>query len=201
VIEGLIAPGESASAGAFGNHTGYYHPSSPAPLVRVKAITHRHDLIYPTTVAGPPPMENCWLARAAGRLYLSLLMLDVPEVMALHQPLAGIFHGGTIVAVRNGSGRGKEILAAIRATPWFARSRMIVLVDDGQNPSDLSGVYWRVMNNVAWERDLVLDGEFLGIDATAKLSVGDSARVAVRMDEKVLEQVKERWRDYGFSDD
>jgi 4-hydroxy-3-polyprenylbenzoate decarboxylase len=201
VIEGEIDPGATAYDGAFGNHTGYYHPSSLASLVRVTAITRRHDMIYPTTVVGPPPMEDCWLATAAGRLFLALLRIDVPEVTGLHQPLSGIFHGGTVVAVRNGSGRGKGIIAAIRKTPWFSRSRMIVLVDDEQAPSNLTGVYWRVMNNVEWERDLVINDGCLLLDATAKISEGEPRRVPVTMDEQMVMQVKERWREYGFTND
>lgn len=196
VIEGVIEPEETAPDGAFGNHTGYYHPSSPAPLLRVTAITRRHDMIYPTTVVGPPPMEDCWLAAAAGRLYLSLIRIDIPEVTALHQPFAGIFHGATIMAVRNGAGRGSDLLAAIRKTPWFSGSRLIVIVDEEQDPADVSGVYWRVMNNVAWGRDMVIDGGFLGLDATAK----PDGRHLVRMDEEMARYVESRWREYGFSD-
>ena len=201
VIEGVMEPGENARDGAFGNHTGYYQPSSVSPMVRVTAITHRHDMIYPTTVVGPPPMEDCWLAAAAGRLFLALLRIDMPEVTSLHQPLTGIFHGGTVVAVRNGSGRGEELIARIRATPWFSRSRMIVLVDEEQDPSDAAGVYWRVMNNVEWEHDLVIDAGCLGVDATAKPSAGSPDLIPVRMDENMMRQVEKRWQEYGFSND
>jgi 4-hydroxy-3-polyprenylbenzoate decarboxylase len=201
VIEGVIEPGSSAGDGAFGNHTGYYVPSSPSPVLRVTSVTHRHGMIVPVTVVGPPPMEDCWIAAAAGRLLLGFLRVDLPAVVDLYQPVPGIFHGATVVSVQNGAGNGLELLSAIRKTPWFARSRFLVLVDSDQDPSDESGVFWRVMNNVEWHRDLVIEEGFLGIDATAKNVPGKPGRVPVTMDEEVTHMIGKRWQEYGFNDD
>ena len=98
VIEGYLEPGSTGS-GAFGNHSGFYSPSEPAATVKVTSMKLRSDMIHPATVVGKPPMEDCWLARAGGFLLLSLLKIDVPEVVALHQPFAGIFHGAAIISV------------------------------------------------------------------------------------------------------
>ncbi|MSM39719.1 MAG: UbiD family decarboxylase [Geobacter sp.] len=197
VIEGVIHPGETARDGAFGNHTGYYAEPLDAPLVRVTSISRRRDMLFPATVVGPPPMEDCWLAAAAERLILSLLQIDVPQVCDMYQPHAGIFHGGTIVAVRNAVGGGGELLARLGETPWLGRSRLLVLVDAEQSPADIAGVYWRIMNNVAWERDLRVDGERLFVDATRK---DTDTRTPLRPDDGVEALVGKRWREYGFDD-
>jgi 4-hydroxy-3-polyprenylbenzoate decarboxylase len=194
VIEGYLLP-ENLPSGAFGNHTGGYTPSGSAAAVRITAIRRRSDLILPATVVGKPPMEDCWLARAGGFLLLSLLKLDVPEVSGLHLPFAGIFHGAVFVAVTGATGRGKEILAVIGQTPWFRKSRLLVLVDAEQDPADESGVCWRVMNHVDWGRDLVVEGDRLSIDATRK----PAGREPVIPDPTVLELVNRRWREYGFT--
>jgi 4-hydroxy-3-polyprenylbenzoate decarboxylase len=162
----------------------------------VTSIRHRRDLILPATVVGKPPMEDCWLARAGGCLLLSFLKVDVPEVTDLHYPFAGIFHGGVIVSVRNAAGRGVELISSIRKSRWFSGSRLLVIVDEGQDPSDEAGVCWRVMNLVDWERDVLVDDGKLSIDATRKAY----GRVPVTADAAVEELVTRRWREYGFRD-
>jgi len=196
VMEGCLDTGEIGHSGAFGNHTGFYTPSGPASLVKVTSIRHRKDLILPATVVGKPPMEDCWLARSGGYLLLSFLKVDVPEVTNLHYPFAGIFHGGVIISARNACGRGAELISSIRKNRWFTGSRLLVLVDDGQDPSDEAGVCWRVMNLVEWERDLIIDCDKLSVDATRK----PGGRVPVTADASVEELVTKRWREYGFND-
>jgi len=193
VIEGYLLP-ESIGSGAFGNHSGGYTPSAPAAAVRITAVSCRRDMILPATVVGRPPMEDCWFARAAGMLLLSLLKIDLPQVTGLHLPFAGIFHGAAIIAASNTAGRGRELLAAIRTTPWFAASRLLVIVDSEQDPADEAGVCWRVMNNVDWQRDLVIAADRLSLDATRK----PGARVPVVADAETVAMVAKRWREYGF---
>jgi 4-hydroxy-3-polyprenylbenzoate decarboxylase len=198
VIEGYLDLNEKRCSGAFGNHTGFYTPSGPASVVRVTSMRRRSDLILPATVVGRPPMEDCWLARAGGCLLLSLLKIDVPEVTDLHLPFAGIFHGAVIIPVRNASGRGAELIAAIRKTRWFAGSRLLVLIDDGDDPSDEAGVSWRVMNQVDWGRDLIISEGRLSVDATLKPHM---TKTPVTADADTLSLIDRRWKEYGFADD
>src|SRR5690606_27617334 len=57
VIEGFVAPDETAPEGPFGDHTGYYNSVELFPVVRVTAITHRRSPIYVSTHTGRPPDE------------------------------------------------------------------------------------------------------------------------------------------------
>ena len=59
VIEGYLDPGETRIEGPFGDHTGFYSPAEPYPVFHVTCITHRRDMIYPATIVGKPPMEDC----------------------------------------------------------------------------------------------------------------------------------------------
>jgi len=115
-------------------------------------------------------------------------------VTNLHYPFAGIFHGGVIISVQNASGRGAEFLSSIRKNRWFAGSKLLVLVDEGEDPSDEAGVCWRVMNLVEWERDLVIDGDRISIDATRK----PDGRTPVTADAAIEDLVRRRWKEYGF---
>jgi 4-hydroxy-3-polyprenylbenzoate decarboxylase len=195
VFEGYLDTGENGLSGAFGNHTGFYTPSAPAFVVRVTSIRHRKDMILPATVVGKPPMEDCWLARASGQLLLSLLKVDVPEVKDLHYPFAGIFHGGVIISLRNASGRGVELISSIRNSRWFSGSRLLVIVDEGQDPADEAGVCWRVMNLVDWERDLIISEGRLSVDASLKPHM---TKIPVTADTDTLALIESRWKEYGF---
>lgn len=194
IIEGYLEQ-ESSDSGAFGNHSGFYTPSEPAPAMNVTAIRVRRDLILPATVVGQPPMEDCWFARAGGCLLLSLLKIDVPAVVALHTPFAGIFHGAAFISLKNAQGKGLDLITAIRTTPWFATSRLLVIVDAEQDPADEAAVFWRIMNNVNWAEDMIISGEQLSIDATKKTS---ETRTVVASDAGMSELVTKRWKEYGF---
>lgn len=196
VIEGYLESASSQS-GLFGNHSGFYTQSGPAATVKVTTIKHRSDLILPATVVGRPPMEDCWLARAGGFLLLSLLKIDVPEVVTLHQPFAGIFHGATVISLKNVRGSGRELIAAIRKTPWFAAAKLLVIVDAEQDPADEAGVLWQVMNSVNWAEDVIISGGHLSIDATRKAA---ETRPPVKADAGVIALVERRWQEYGFGE-
>ena len=81
VIEGWVDPVEKFIEGPFGDHTGFYSLSSQYPVLRITAITHRHNPIYPTTIVGKPPMEDYSLGKATERIFLPLLKMIVPDVI------------------------------------------------------------------------------------------------------------------------
>lgn len=194
VIEGYLLP-EPAASGAFGNHSGFYTPSEQAAAVNVTAIRHRSDLILPATIVGRPPMEDCWLARAGGALLLSLLKIDVPEVVAMHQLFAGIFHGAVIISAKSAGEGGAELTAAIRKTVWFAAARLLVIVDADQDPADEQGVLWRIMNCVKPEEDIVISAGTVSIDATKK----PGFKRQINADAAIAALVEKRWKEYGFA--
>ena len=87
------------------------------------------------------------------------------------------------------------MIAAIRKTLWFANSKLLVIVDDEQDPADEAGVLWRIMNNVNWKADMIISGGSFSIDVTRKAS---ETRTAVESDARVTELVEKRWKEYGF---
>lgn len=204
VIEGVIDPAEEVSDGAFGNHSGFYQPARHVPLLRVSHVTRRRDCIYPATVVGPPPAEDCFLAKAAERFFLPLFRRRWPEIVDINFPLEWIFHNSAIVSVRDGEkGRGRELIKAMWRSELMRRARVIVLVGEDVDVQDLSRVAWRVMNGTDWRSDLIIDDDGvrqprfpwlegrLGIDATRR-----SAEVLA--DPATVRLVAARWREYGF---
>jgi 4-hydroxy-3-polyprenylbenzoate decarboxylase len=203
VIEGYLEPGETVRGGDFGNHTGYYAPGGEVPLLRVTAMTRRRDCVYPATVVGPPPMEDCWLVQAGARLLLPLLRRRLPEITALHLPVEGIFHGCAVVAIdKNSPGQGRRVIAGLWSAGWLKRSRLLVIVDRDVPPDDLSRAAWLIFNNADWQHDLIASGDRLAIDATRKLPGepgGDPPRKPLAPDAETVALIERRWREYGFS--
>lgn len=206
VLEGYLEPGEIGMGGAFGNHTGFYAASSQVPVMRVTCVTRRRDMIYPATVVGRPPMEDCYMAKAAERLLLPLLRLELPEIADINLPLEGIFHGCAMVAVEKRNERHpRQVMEALWSRGWLTGARLLVLVDADLGVEDLSLVAWRALNVVDWRRDVVLGAAGddvplgrLGLDATRKAGADGKPPEEISRDPAVMRMVDERWREYGL---
>lgn len=218
VIEGYCEPGERRIEGPFGDHTGYYSLKDEFPVFHITCITHRKDAIYPATIVGKPPMEDCYIAKATERIFLPLLKKQLPEVIDMNLPLEGVFHNIAIVSIdKRYPGHARRVMYALWGMGQMSFTKMIVVVDkwvDVQNPSE---VVWRIGNNVDPKRDVVivegpLDvlehasaipayGGKMGIDATKKwASEGfnrDWPNDTVMSDE-IKKLVDSRWKEYGF---
>lgn len=218
IIEGVIEHDELISGSVFGNHTGFYAPAADAPVMRVTCVTRRHDPVLPATAVGRPPMEDCWLAKAAERLMLPFMRREIPEVADINLPLEWIFHNSAIVSINKSfPGHACSIFHKLRDCGWLRNSRVLVVIDADNDVRDLSGVAWRVINNVDWQRDLTIcgpavelavsaptlpgSGTFIGIDATRKWPAersGSKWPAEITMDEAVKRLVDARWHEYGF---
>ena len=58
ILEGEIRPNDTAPEGPFGDHTGYYNAQESFPVFHLRAITHRKNPLYLTTITGRPPKED-----------------------------------------------------------------------------------------------------------------------------------------------
>ncbi len=57
-ICGVVDPGKTLPEGPFGDHLGYYSLAHEFPFIRVEAVYHRRDAIWPFTTVGRPPQED-----------------------------------------------------------------------------------------------------------------------------------------------
>ena len=194
VLEGYVEPGEMRSEGPFGNHTGFYAPAAPAPVLRVVRMTRRQHPVYPCTVVGPPPMENRHLALATERIFLPLIQADHPEVADIRFFPEVIFHGCALVAVRpEAAGRGLELIRRLWRTPLLRHSRLLVAVDADLDADACSALLRHIANRVDLAEDMLLKDGKLGIDAMDK-----GWRRRLRPDADVQRKVAERWQEYGI---
>ena len=132
VLEGYVDPSEPLFAeGPFGDHTGYYTPVEGFPRFHVTCVTHRRDPIYPSTLVGPPPMEDAWLGKATERIFLPAIRMTVPEIVDYDLPVAGAFHNCVIVSIRKGfPGHAKKVMHAIWGLGMLSLSKSVVVVDE-----------------------------------------------------------------------
>jgi 4-hydroxy-3-polyprenylbenzoate decarboxylase len=218
VIEGYIRKGELRDEGPFGDHTGYYTPREPFPVVHVTAVTTRRDPIYPSIIVGVPPQEDAWLGKVTERLFLPAVRMTMPEVVDYDLPIEGAFHNLCIVSIRKAyPGHARKVMHAIWGTGLLSLTKGIVVVDADVDVHDYGQVMWQVGANVDPARDVVLadgpldhldhapnlqfQGGKLGIDATAKGPAEGYTRGwpdQIRMSEDVHERVTSRWAEYGI---
>ncbi len=219
VLEGYVDVDEPLrSEGPFGDHTGYYSLTDQYPVFHLTCITRKRRPVYPATVVGKPPMEDCFLGKITERLFLPLIRLQVPEIIDFDFPLEGVFHNCVIVSIKKRfPGHAKKVMNSIWGMGQMMYTKMIVVVDETVNPHDYSTVAWKVFNNIDAGRDLVISagpldaldhasplphyGHRLGIDATKKWPSEGHMRPwpdDIEMSEAVKDLVDRRWKEYGF---
>ena len=218
VLEGYVDPNESRLEGPFGDHTGYYSLTDHYPVFHLERITRRRNPVYPATIVGPPPKEDCWMGKATERLFLPLLKQLCPEIVDLAMPFEGVFHNCIIVSIdKRFPGHARKTMNFLWGLGQMMYAKCIIVVDKEVNPQNSSEVAWRAFNNVDARRDLVLsDGPLdaldhssplaffgcrVGIDATRKGPSEGHMRPwpsPLVMDSEIEELVKQRWKEYGF---
>jgi 4-hydroxy-3-polyprenylbenzoate decarboxylase len=214
IIEGYIDIEDKRIEGPFGDHTGYYTPKAPYPVMNITAITMKRNPIYPATVTGIPPMEDYWMGKAVERFFLPFLKLLIPEIKDISMPPFGVFHNLVLVSIRKRyPGQARKVINALWGLSMMALAKAIVVLDDDVELEDLDEVFWRIFGSVDWERDTIivkgpldeLDhacsnpcyGGKIGIDATRKLKEEGYPREwpeRVEMTEEIKRKVDEKWK-------
>lgn len=92
VIEGFVDTTQFAPEGKFGDHTGFYTPIEPYPIMQVQAITMKREPIYLATVVGKPPLEDKYMGYMTERLFLPLLQTSAHGLIDYAMPENGVFH-------------------------------------------------------------------------------------------------------------
>ncbi len=186
VLEGYVDLDERRLEGPFGDHTGYYSLSDLYPVFHIEKITRKKSPIYPTTIVGKPPMEDCYLGKATERIFLPLMKIQCPEMVDMDFPLEGVFHNCAIVSIKKAFPKhAQKALYSLWGLGQMMYTKMIIVVDDSVNVHDYNAVANAVVSNLRHPSDLILtegpldaldhasnrafQGFRLGVDATSKL--------------------------------
>ncbi len=218
VLEGWCHLEETRWEGPFGDHTGYYSLADYFPVFHVEAITMRRDPIYPTTIVGPPPMEDDYLGKATERLFLPVIKAMLPEVVDYDLPLEGVFHNCAIFQIKKEfAGQAFRVMNFAWSMGQMMFTKFVIVVDEDVDCHDYSQVAWRCFNNVDPSRDILVTkgpldrldhssnfdsfGYKMGIDATKPLPGEGHEREwpdSLAMPAEVLERVDEMWGELGL---
>ena len=218
ILEGYVDPAENRVEGPFGDHTGFYSLPEEYPVFHLQRITRRKNPVYPATIVGIPPKEDCWMAKATERLFLPFLKQLCPEIADLAMPLEGVFHNCVIVSVRKRfPGHARKVMNFLWGMGQMMYTKCIIAVDEEVNPHNSSEVAWRAFNNVDGKRDIVFSegpldaldhssplpryGTRIGVDAPRKGPDEGHTRPwpdPLTMDKAVEELVSRRWKEYGL---
>ena len=92
IIEGYVDTTRLKDEGPFGDHTGFYTPIEPYPVLEITAITHKSQPIYPATIVGKPPLEDKYMGYLTERVFLPLLQTSAHGLLDYNMPENGVFH-------------------------------------------------------------------------------------------------------------
>lgn len=218
VLEGYLEPGELRTEGPFGDHTGFYSLEDEYPVFHVTCMTHRKKPVYPSTIVGPPPMEDFWMGKAIERIFLPLMRMQLPEVRDICMPAEGVFHNLILVSIKKRyPGHARKVMHAIWGTGQAMFSKVIVVVDEDVDVQNVSEVAWKALNNIDPQRDIEfvlgpvdsLDhasrlpdfGSKMGVDATRKWPSEGFHRPwpkVITMPDDVKRRVDSLWRRAGL---
>lgn len=218
VLEGYVLLDELRREGPFGDHTGYYSLADDYPVFHITCVTHRKDPIYPSTIVGKPPMEDCYIAKATERIFLPFLQMQMPEIVDLNLPLEGVFHNCAMISIKKTyPQQAKKVMHAIWGLGQMMFTKMIIVVDAHVDVQNEKEVWWRVFNNIDARRDIVMaDGPLdvldhsspmpkwgtkVGIDATKTWPEEGNHREwpdEIVMTDEVKRMVDLKWKDLGL---
>jgi UbiD family decarboxylase len=142
VFEGHLLPmSQALPEGPFGEFTGYYAwEARPAPVMEVTATYHRDDPILLGSPPMKPPRFHFGLPFRAATIWQNLEAAGVTDIVGVWQHVSQLT---TVVALRQRyDGHAKR--AALVAAAHSYMTRVIVVVDDDVDPSNLQDVMWAV---------------------------------------------------------
>ena len=142
VFEGHLLPmGDAMPEGPFGEFTGYYAwEARPAPVMEVNATYHRDGPILLGSPPMKPPRFHFGLPLRAATIWQNLESAGVTDIAGVWQHVSQL---ATVVSLRQRyDGHAKR--AALVAAAHSYMARVIVVVDEDVDPSNLQDVMWAV---------------------------------------------------------
>lgn len=181
---GPLGP-DAVFEGPFGDHTGFYSMPDRYPVVRVTAVTHRRDAVYPTTIVGLPPQEDYYLGKATERVMGALLKVVIHDVDDYDLPMFGAFHNCAAMRIKKAYPlQARRLMHSVWGAGQMAWTKCVFVVDQDVDVHDSGAVLRAAARWCRPGRDLetvngpldILDhaaprlgtGQKLGLDCTRK---------------------------------
>lgn len=160
VIEGWVDPNELRDEGPFGDHTGYYTPIEPYPVLEVSAITHKKEAIFPATVVGKPPLEDKYMGYLTERVFLPLLQTTTHGLLDYHMPENGVFHNLILAQIHpTYPAHSKQLMHAFWGMGQMSFVKHAIFVgEDAPNLTDYPAITDYILNHFSTENIIITEG-------------------------------------------
>ena len=156
-LVGRIQPGARRPEGPFGDHYGYYSEVHDYPWMKVDALLHRPDAIWPATVVGKPRQEDFFLGDYLQELLSPLFPLAMPAVRDLWSYGETGYHSLSAAVVRERYGR--EAMASgfrILGEGQLSLTKFLLLTDAPLDLRDFPSVLRHILERADFRTDLFL---------------------------------------------
>jgi 4-hydroxy-3-polyprenylbenzoate decarboxylase len=223
VMEGEVDPENFRAEGPFGEYTGYYteelRREIKKPWVSVKRIMHRNNPILMATSTGRPVTDIhiiiSFMRTATLWTELKRMMMPVKSVYMLPSS-CGRFWAIVSITPRH-AGDAQQVAAAVVASHTAGYgTKGIIIVDDDIEADNINDVLWAlsvryhpfrdtelikrgrattVDPSLTWDERLITSR--IVMDATVPYE-WEEKPVEIKLDEKMLEKVRQRWKEYGI---
>ena len=219
VLEGHIAPDDTAPEGPFGDHTGYYNEVDSFPVFTIDRITHRDDPIYHSTYTGRPPDEPAILGLALNEVFVPILQKQFPEIIDFYLPPEGCSYRMAVISMKKQyPGHAKRVMFGVWSfLRQFMYTKFVIVTDDDVDVRDWNDVIWAMTTRMDPVRDTTLVentpidyldfaspvsglGGKIGFDATNKWP-GETNREwgrPIAMDDAVKARIDASWDELGI---
>jgi len=179
ILEGYLLPFDQANLpeGPFGEFTGYYAADKrPAPVMEINAVHYRDNPILLGSPPLKPPRFHFGIPFRAASIWGNLEACGVGDVVGAWQHVSQLM---TVVAIRQRyAGHAKR--AGLIAAANSYMGRVVVVVDEDVDPSNLADVMWAVTTRAepSEDVDIVRNAWSSSLDPRISAADRDSGRTS-----------------------
>ncbi len=225
VLEGYIDGDNLRPEGPFGEYTGFYtdelNKTIKKPAIDVKRIYHRNDPIMLAASVGRPVNDNHMMLAFVrnATLWTELTRMGMKGVQSVYMPPEACGRFWAIISVKQMyPGHSNQIAAAVLASHTCTYGlKGLIIVDDDIRADDLPRVWWALATRYDPQRgtQIINRGRSTPLDPalshdenkfiTSRIIMDatfpfewEEKPVQVKMNDDVLERIKERWEELGL---
>ncbi len=161
IVEGFMHPGKEGREGPFGEFTGYYgRPEENTPYIDVERVRMRKKPILTSALMADYPANELGIIYAIARsaaIWTDFDKLGVPGIKGVYCfPEGGGGFGITAVSIEQRfAGHAAQVAALAAQVPSGAYySKLIIVVDDDVDCSDIHQVMWAIATRSNMEKDI-----------------------------------------------
>jgi len=221
VVEGEVDPEDFKPEGPFGEYTGYYSGAgaNPRNYIKVNCVTFRNNPIFWSTTVGRAVTDtHMTMALTYGAtLWQQLETMRIPGLKAVYCPPEGSGRFLAIISVKQMyPGHSIQVGTAAISTEMGAYGlKTVIVVDEDIDPWDLPRVLWALSFRFQPARaEFIKRGRSTPLDPSLPLDQRDITSrliidatipyewkekpIEIELDEKTVEKVRKRWKEYGL---